>query len=463
MTELSNQSTKEGSGLTPDGPTPTPNQNEERKDLTPNPSPKDWGVAEGTTADKSNHSTLLGRGQGDEAVGFGAVGLGFSPLLTPQQVSLWHSLLSAAHHIVITCHRGPDGDAIGSTTALAAWLRRCCNADVRIVAPTIFPDFLKWVPGAEEILVYEKHEDEVRPIIEQADLVILCDHGELKRMWTLGDLIKVYPTPRIIIDHHPGPEPGIAELVISHPELSSTCEVLMRVILQLAATPHPSVKDQQSSKQDCPASSSDFSPAVSPSSQMVSGGSPAGIFPLLTHDEATSLYTGMMTDTGAFTYASNRPEIFQLISILLSTGIDKDKIYRNVFFTYSPNRMKLMGYLLYVKLDVWKKAHTAVMTLTNAERRRFGTLNGDTEGLVNLPLQILGIKLSVFLREDSEHPCIRVSLRSVDDFPANEMATEFFSGGGHRNAAGGEVWGTMDQALALVRKAVQKYMTKLKE
>ena len=403
------------------------------------------------------------------------------PLLSPQQVTLWHSLVSAARHIVITCHRGPDGDAIGSTTALASWLRRKCDADVHVIVPTIFPDFLKWVPGAEDILVYEKHEDEVRPIVDHADLVILCDQGELKRMWTLGDAVREHPTPRIMIDHHPDPEPSIAELVISHPELSSTCEVLMRVMLQVEATPHPSVENQPNGSQDHPTSHLDPSsssvhssfsdpnsqlvsaPAASTNSQSEPSGFPAGGFPPFTHDEAVSLYTGMMTDTGAFTYASNRPEIFQLISILLQAGIDKDKIYRNVFFTYSPNRMKLMGYMLYVKLDVWKKAHTAVMTLTNAERRRFGILNGDTEGLVNLPLQILGVKLSVFLREDTEHPCIRVSLRSVDDFPANEMAADFFSGGGHRNAAGGEIWGTMDEAIAIVKKAVQKYMAKLKE
>jgi len=291
------------------------------------------------------------------------------------------------------------------------------EAEIHVIAPNIFPDFLQWIPGAEDILIYEGHEDEVRPIVEAADLVIMCDHGELKRMWTLGDVIRDHPTHRIMIDHHLDPEPGIADLVISHPELSSTCEVLLRVILEIDS---------------------------------------------LTQSEAISLYTGMMTDTGAFTYASNRPEIFELISILLSYGIDKDKIYRNIFFTYSPNRMKFMGYMLYVKLDVWKKAHTAIMTFTNAERRRFGVLNGDTEGLVNMPLQIQGVKLSIFLREDTEHPCIRVSLRSVDDFPCNEMAATFFGGGGHKNAAGGEIWGTMDEAVALVKKAVQKYMDQLK-
>ena len=377
-----------------------------------------------TTAETSNSQTVFTPLSNRREVGGEA-------LLSPSDITLWHDLLAASRHIVITCHRGPDGDAIGSTTALASWLRRRLpEAEIHIVAPTIFPDFLKWVPGAEDILIYEGHEDEVRPIVEAADLIILCDHGELKRMWTLGDVVRDHPTPRIMIDHHLDPEPGIADLVISHPDLSSTCEVLLRIILQLE-------------------------------DGLVSGVA-ANPLPLLTHSEAVSLYTGMMTDTGAFTYASTRPEIFELISILLRYGIDKDKIYRNVFFTYSPNRMKLMGYMLYVKLDVWKKAHTSLMTLTNAERRRFGALNGDTEGLVNLPLQILGMKLSIFLREDTEHPCIRVSLRSVDDFPCNEMAAEFFGGGGHKNAAGGEVWGTMDEAVALVKKAVQKYMTLLK-
>ena len=389
-------------------------------------------------------------------------------LLTLDQRALWHQLLpigggrEGASHIVITCHRGPDGDAIGSTTALASWLRRRMpEADIHIIAPNIFPDFLKWVPGAEDILIYEGHEDEVRPIVEAADLIIMCDHGELKRMWTLGDIIrpllpigggKPDAVHCIMIDHHLAPEPDIADLVISHPELSSTCEVLMRVMLELKThPPTPPVREGSGLRADLEQSEA----------LPLTGERGEGLF--LTHDEATSLYTGMMTDTGAFTYASSRPEIFELISILLSYGIDKDKIYRNIFFTYSPNRMKLMGYMLYVKLDVWKKAHTAIMTLTNAERRRFGILNGDTEGLVNLPLQILGMKLSIFLREDTEHPCIRVSLRSVDDFPCNEMAAEFFGGGGHKNASGGEIWGTMDDALALVKKAVQKYLPLLKE
>ncbi len=375
-------------------------------------------------------------------------------LLTQEQITLWHKLLpqaggpDAPQHIIITCHRGPDGDAVGSTTALASWLRRHYPyAKVNIIAPNIFPDFLKWIPGADDIHIYEKHEDDVRPIVEQADLLIMCDHGELSRMATLGDIIRPRLTIGdgepgdlrcIMLDHHLNPEPGIADLTLSFPALSSTCELLLRVILEL--------EDNASGT-----TTSGITSTITTSHEAP-----------LTHNEAVSIYTGMMTDTGAFTYASTRPEIYELIAILLSCGIDKDKIYRNIFYTYSPNRMKLMGYLLYVKLDVWKKAHTSIMTLTNAERRRFGILNGDTEGFVNLPLQILGMKLSIFLREDTERPCIRVSLRSIDDFPCNEMSAEFFNGGGHKNAAGGEIWGTLDEAVALVKKAVQKYLPLLK-
>ena len=371
-----------------------------------------------------------------QRVGQGGVSLG--SLITPQQISLWHRLISAAHRIVITCHKGPDGDAIGSSTALASWLRRQ-GKEATVVAPTIFPDFLKWMPGAADVLIFDKHEADVTPVVQAADLIIMVDHGELSRMAALGDVVAAHTAPRIMLDHHLDPQEGIAELVISHPELSSTCELLLRLMLEIGAS----------------------------TSSLHSDGN-GDIFhssdgeDLLTHDEAVCLYTGMMTDTGAFTYASSRPEIYELISLLLAKGIDKDKIYRNVFFTYSPDRLRLMGYLLYVKLEIDRKRHASIMTFTNAERRRFHTLNGDTEGFVNLPLQILGMKLSIFLREDTERPLIRVSLRSVDDFPCNEMAAEFFNGGGHKNAAGGEVWGTMDEAVKRTKDAINKYAPLLK-
>ena len=370
-----------------------------------------------------------------------------NPIFSSEILETWRSLISTARRIVITCHKGPDGDAIGSSTALASWLRRQ-GKEATVVAPTIFPDFLKWMPGAADILVFDKHEADVTPVVQASDLIIMADHGELSRMADLGDVVAAHTAPRIMLDHHLDPQEGIAQLVISHPELSSTCELLLRLLLET----HPQTPPVREGGELRTAN--ERSEALPRTGERGEG--------LLTHDEAVSLYTGMMTDTGAFTYASSRPEIYELISILLAQGIDKDKIYRNVFFTYSPDRLRLMGYLLYVKLEIDRKRHASIMTFTNAERRRFHTLNGDTEGFVNLPLQILGMKLSIFLREDTERPVIRVSLRSVDDFPCNEMASEFFNGGGHKNAAGGEFWGTMEEAVKRAKDAIIKYAPQLK-
>lgn len=139
-------------------------------------------------------------------------------------------------------------------------------------------------------------------------------------------------------------------------------------------------------------------------------------------------------------------------------GFDKDKIYRNVFFSYSVDRFRLLGYMLYVKLEYFPEYHASLMTLTREEQKRFSHRKGDTEGFVNMPLQIRKSRLSVFLREDTErNGMVRVSLRSVDDFPCNRMAEEFFNGGGHLNAAGGELACTMDEAVERVRVALKKY------
>ena len=170
-----------------------------------------------------------------------------------------------------------------------------------------------------------------------------------------------------------------------------------------------------------------------------------------------------MTDTGGFLYNSTRPEIYFIISELLTKNIDKDKIYRNVYHNYSEDRIRMMGYVMYEKLVYVPEFHAAFYTLTKEEQKRFRFIKGDAEGLVNIPQQIKGLKLSISLREDSDKPnLIWVSLRSVDDFPCNKMAEEFFNGGGHLNASGGRVNGTMQDAVETVKKALLAYENKLK-
>lgn len=342
------------------------------------------------------------------------------PILTAQERDRLAELVKHARRVALVCHQNPDGDAIGSMAAMTLLLRRL-GKEVTAMVPNPFPDFLRWIPTAGEILLGDRQHQKVERALGAAQLVVMMDFNTAHRM---GDVLapKVLAAKghRMMIDHHLNPDVP-CRLTISHPELCSTCEVLLRVMLEMGWTEG------------------------------------------LTQDEATALYTGMMTDTGNFSYASSRPEIFEAVSILLGTGIDKDRIYRNVFFTHTEGRFRLLGYLLYEKMEVMNDLHTTLITMTNEERLRFKTKNGATEGFVNLPLEMEGMRLSIFLREDTEKKgLIRVSTRSVDDFPCNEMCAEFFNGGGHKNASGGSLQMTMEKAVEVVHRAVEAYGEKLR-
>jgi len=165
----------------------------------------------------------------------------------------------------------------------------------------------------------------------------------------------------------------------------------------------------------------------------------------------------MMTDTGAFTYNSNDREIYLIISELLSKGIDKDEIYRNVYNNNSEGRLRLKGYVLCEKMQLFPNFNAALITLSREEQKQFHYMKGDTEGLVNIPLSVKGICFSAFLREDTEKDMIKISLRSVGTFPCNEVASEYFNGGGHLNASGGEFYGPLDKAVELFKQALVKY------
>lgn len=180
-----------------------------------------------------------------------------------------------------------------------------------------------------------------------------------------------------------------------------------------------------------------------------------GMFDLLNRDAAACIYTGMMTDTGSFTYNSNKPEIYTIVSELIKKGIDKDLIYRKVNQVYSECRLRMMGYVLYEKMRVYPEQQAALITLSKEELDRFQYQTGDTEGFVNLPLSIENVSFSVFIREDSDY--IKISLRSVGDFPCNQFASTYFNGGGHKNASGGEFYGSLSEAVAVFEKGLQEF------
>ena len=326
--------------------------------------------------------------------------------------------VSAGNNFVILAHKNPDGDAVGSSLALYHYLRSV-GKNVKVVLPNIFPEFLSWLPGACDVVIADTDVEAATAAVNGADVFFCLDFNALGRIGDLSHQVAASSAVKVLVDHHPLPSDEFV-VKISHTVACSTSELVYRLIVAL-------------------------------------GGLQA-----LSLEMAQCIYTGMMTDTGSFAYASTRRDIYLIVAELLGKGVDKDLIYRRVFYTSTLSRMRLFGYVLHEKLKVYNKYNAALITLSHDELMRFYAQKGDTEGLVNQPLQIKGVRFSCFFREEQPGK-INVSLRSVDAFPCNEVAAEFFNGGGHLNASGGELHCTMDEAVALFKKAIHKYKTALAE
>lgn len=336
-------------------------------------------------------------------------------LLSEAEIATLKENIDNSNRIVICCHKSPDGDALGSSLAWAEYLRTQ-GKEPDIIVPDAYPDFLQWLPGSERIIRYDKHAaDKADEILQKADLIFCLDFNGTNRVDEMKYALEQSPAHKIMIDHHLDPSMDTV-LTVSHPQMSSTSELVFRIIWQLRG------------------------------------------FEEMSRKCAVCIYCGMMTDTGGFTYNSNQPEIFFIVSQLLTKGIDKDKIYRNVFNNFSPWAIRLRGYLMSQKLNIFNDLHAAYFTISRRDMRDFHFIKGDAEGLVNEPLKIKGMRLSISLREDDRRDnTIWVSLRSVDDFPCNLVASEFFNGGGHLNASGGRLHCTLDEAERVVRRAFAHY------
>jgi phosphoesterase RecJ-like protein len=321
--------------------------------------------------------------------------------------------LERCKNVVICTHTSPDGDAIGSSLGLWHYLKSH-GKNPTIIVPNYFPDFLKWMNGADKIIQYDRNRTLAKALISNADLICCLDFNALDRIEDLSIPIKHSKAKKIMIDHHLNPE-KFCNISISYSDASSTCELLFHLINAIGGTER------------------------------------------IKRNAAECIYAGMCTDTGGFTYNSNNPDIFVIISELMRKGIDKDLIYRKLYNNYTESRYRLMGYILKDKLQVFPETHSSLFTITKEELSHFNYLKGDAEGIVNMPLCIKGQKLSISLREDTDKELIWVSLRSVDDFPANKMAEEFFNGGGHLNAAGGKLNCTMESAIETAKQAIETY------
>lgn len=331
-------------------------------------------------------------------------------IISEEKISQLKQFIDDSHNIVMITHVSPDGDALGSSLCLY-WLLHSMGKNASVVVPNRFPEFLAWLPGSKDIVVALDDNDLANKTIAEADLLCLLDFNTINRINWLKTPVGASKARRILIDHHPNPDIE-CDVEISHPEISSTAELMYRIV-SMAGAPYDHI----------------------------------------TKDIAECIYTGMMTDTGNFSYNSQSPEIYLIINELLKIGINKDEIYNRVFNTYSVDRMRLMGYCLSKKMRIYEEQRTALIYLTAKECRHYNYQVGDTEGFVNLPFSIKDIDISIFVRQDNEKEKIKISFRSQGSFPANKMA-EDFKGGGHLNAAGGESYVSMRATLSMLEEAI---------
>lgn len=335
-----------------------------------------------------------------------------SRLVDEKKIKELRKLLETCDNIVITTHIAPDGDAIGSSLGLASVLN-AIGKSVKIITPDMPPRNLMFLPGAKEIVIYTKYPEFAEKLIHDADLIFALDYNDLKRIDKVGEAVAVATAPKVMIDHHLMPADFI-DVKISHPEVSSTSMLVFRVLCRLE------------------------------------------LFPYIDKNAATCIYAGMMTDTGNFSYNSNDPDLYIVVSELLKKGINKDAIYSKVYNSNTVDRLRLNGYAISQKIKIYDQYRGALIWLTRDELNSYHYQKGDTESLVNTPLSVPEIVFSIFLREETDY--IKVSARSKGNFPVNKICEEHFNGGGHKNAAGGEYYGTMEEAIACFEKIIPDYL-----
>ena len=331
------------------------------------------------------------------------------------QTDIKHTLelLKNSKQIIITSHRSPDGDSIGSSLSLYHFLK---NMGIKstVCHPDKMPYFLEWLNGASEILTLEQHKDEVTKKMNEADLIFCLDYNDPSRVGKMEELLVQSNAKKVMIDHHQNPNTSFFDILFSDPNNSSTSQLIYEFIDALEET-H-----------------------------------------LIDENVGTPMYCGIMTDTGSFRFPSTTAKTHLIIANLINKGVKNSTIHEKVFDTNTISKIKLTGYALSEKLTLIENDTIGYIALTKEELKQFNYKKGDTEGLVNQILSINGIKLACFLKEESG--IIKMSFRAKGDTFVNVLASENFSGGGHIYAAGGKFEGSIDDAIKKFVTVVPKYV-----
>ncbi len=315
-------------------------------------------------------------------------------------------LLQTPKRIFITTHHKPDGDAIGSMLALALYLRKKGHTAIA-VSPGDIPDFLEWMPGVNTMLNYEATPKEATAALQSADLIFCLDFNDYNRTKHLEQLLNEATQPKILIDHHLFPKP-YWDYGVSIPEKSSTCEMVYDFI------------------------------------------NLAGDNALIDTDIAACIYTGVLTDTGSFKFPITSAAVHMLVADLINKGLHQTHIHEHIYDSWSESRMKFLGYVLIERMEIFHKYSSALITLSRKDMNLFNVHSGDTEGLVNYPLSIKGIKFATLITERGDE--IKMSFRSKGNFDVSNFARLYFDGGGHFNASGGRTKTSLTETVTYFKR-----------
>ncbi len=333
-----------------------------------------------------------------------------------QEVSKVYPYLEEHRKIVITMHQKPDGDAIGAALGLCHFFE-VNGHTVSVISPTNWANFLKWMPGCAKVIDYEAAKVEAERLIFDADILFCLDFNIMHRTKNMEKVLTETRCIKVLIDHHQQPQEAAFDFGISNVLKSSTCEMVYDFIIE------------------------------SPWKK------------LLNKDIATCLFTGILTDTGSFRFASAGAGMHRAVAVLKETGIDHSAIFEHIYDNFSENRLRFIGNALLNRMEVLYEYNTALMVIPVKDILKYRIQTGDTEGLVNYLLTIEGIKLGALLIDRTEER--KWSFRSKGNFDVNIFARNHFEGGGHKNAAGGRSSEDLEQSVIEFKEVIKQYEQQL--
>jgi len=321
-------------------------------------------------------------------------------------------LLAQPQKIVITTHHKPDGDAMGSSLGLYNYLIQQGH-HVTVITPTDYPEFLFWLPGNGEVIIYTENVKESAELIAAAGIIFCLDFNALNRINEMGELVGESNAVKIMIDHHLEPQ-DFDDYRYWDINACATAQLIYTFITE-----------ELNNKK------------------------------LINKDVATCLYTGIMTDSASFSLPKTTSAVHRIVADLIDAGAVNWQIHELMYKNSSENRLRFLGICLSERLEVLYEFNTAIIAVTKADLEKYDVITGDTEGIVNYALSIAGIKLAAFIVERSDK--VKLSLRSKGEFPANEICKKYFSGGGHRNAAGGMSTDSLEQVVNQFKLILPEY------